>query len=441
MQDNYDNGVDQSFVDRGWDEMRRLLDREMPAAPASHKPSRRILPLWQLAAACISAILLGGVYLWNTASPGVAPPQAEAGRAIRNYSPAMHNNNSDAGCDDAPAVETESIAAAHKNTGGNFGTGKSNFQLVNDGVANALEEFVYSKNGVYTTPDEGAGRFANQPVTVAKATMPTPTVHAVMQARSVMPPFEMLSGVNPKPLDDRAFAMEADANKMNVAPDWLPDDMALSSGVIAGNFAMLEGFQVGIDARYALGGKWSLVSSPAYRFQRQELSLQVESAVVTTGSVTLDGQFGVLSESAEPNSNLAGASTYFTLLKNHYVDVPVQIGYQVGARFRLEAGPSFSYLAGVYEGSPTGSALEADMQQNYISNPDSRSWYSAAANDKLDPVYFNRLDVGLNLGFTYRPAQWLGLRLQYRQGFVDMLKTQAYELHNRQLALSTLVYF
>ncbi len=440
MQDNYDNGVDQSFVDRGWDEMRRLLDREMPAAPASHKPSRRILPLWQLAAACISAILLGGVYLWNTASPGVAPPQAEAGRASRNYSPAMHNNNSDAGCDDAPAVETESIAAAHKNTGGNFEPGKSNIPLFNNGVANAVEALAYSKNSIYTTSDEGADWHANQSVTAAKETTPEPTVHSVIQNSSLMPPVEKLSSVEMS-LDTRALAMDADVNKMKLTPGWLPDDMALSSGVIAGNFAMLEGFQVGIDARYALGGKWSLVSSPAYRFQRQELSLQVESAVVTTGSVTLDGQFGVLSESAEPNSNLAGASTYFTLLKNHYVDVPVQIGYQVGARFRLEAGPSFSYLAGVYEGSPTGSALEADMQQNYISNPDSRSWYSAAANDKLDPVYFNRLDVGLNLGFTYRPAQWLGLRLQYRQGFVDMLKTQAYELRNRQLALSTLVYF
>ncbi len=422
MQDNYENGVDHPLVDRGWEEMRRLLDKEMPVAPATTKPSRRILLMWWLAAACITAIAVGGAFYWNVDSPRVSSAPAIA--------------------DTAFPIETPPVAEEKMST-----TGVGNINPTSETLDNiqsdvAALSFNKQKTAINSlqTPVQSTVIAAQQnasSIVVLEEKQPDSSADPSLETTFVP---EALPGINNAFLVSPGPALGVKASAVKASPSWLPDNLAVSTGIISGDYAPVDGFQVGVDAQYALGGKWSLVSSPAYRFQRQSLSLEVEASTIASGPIALDDQLNAFAESVSPTNNIAPTSTYYTALKNHYVDVPIQIAYQVGTRFRLEAGPSFSYLAGVYEGSPFGNAATADTQSFYPTTA-SRSWYSAEADDKLNPVYFNRLDIGVNLGGTYRPTQWLGLRLQYRQGFVDMLKTQSYELRNRQLALSTLVFF
>lgn len=434
MQDNYENGVNQPLVDRGWEEMRRLLDREMPVAPATTKPSRRLLPMWWLAAACISAIALGGAFYWNVDSPRVSGAPAIADTAAPVQTPCVEEEKmSIAGVQKEPTSKTVDNIQSDAAT---FLFNKQQlaihtFQPQGQSTAIAAQE---NASSILQVLDE------KQPDSSADPSLETTS--ATLYETPAPAVIDALPGISHVFLVSPGTALGAKASAVKALPSWLPDNLAVSTGIISGDYAPVEGFQVGVDAQYALGGKWSLVSSPAYRFQRQSLSLEVEATTIASGPITLDEQLDVaFAESVSTTNNIAPTSTYYTALKNHYVDVPIQIAYQAGTRFRLEAGPSFSYLAGVYEGSPfSNGAASADTQSFYNSTA-SRSWYSAEADDKLNPVYFNRLDIGVNLGVTYRPAQWLGLRLQYRQGFVDMLKTQSYELRNRQLALSTLVFF
>ncbi|MBL7793923.1 MAG: PorT family protein [Saprospiraceae bacterium] len=435
MQDNYENGVNQPLVDRGWEEMRRLLDKEMPVAPATTKPSRRILPMWWLAAACITAIALGGAWYWNVDNPRVsgAPTIADAAAPVQTQSVAEEKISSPAVVDINPSSlvgdNTQSdetvLSFNNKQTAINTLQTPVQFTAITTAQENTSSVVFLDKK----QQDSAADPFLE----TTSATLNETPVPAAIDA---LPGISHAFLVSPNP------ALGAAASALKASPSWLPDNLAVSTGIISGDYSPVEGFQVGVDAQYALGGKWSLVSSPAYRFQRQSLSLEVEATTIASGPITLDEQLdAALAESVSTTNNIAPSSTYYTALKNHYVDVPIQIAYQVGTRFRLEAGPSFSYLAGVYEGSPFGNGAASADTQSFYNPTASRSWYSAEADDKLNPVYFNRLDIGVNLGVTYRPAQWLGLRLQYRQGFVDMLKTQSYELRNRQLALSTLIYW
>jgi hypothetical protein len=426
MQDNYENGVNQPLVDRGWEEMRRLLDKEMPVAPATTKPSRRILPMWWLAAACITAIAVGGAFYWNVDS--------------------SRGSNVPAIADTAAPGQTPSAAKEKITTPGVVDINPSS--LVDDDIQSEAPVFSFNTKQPaihsFQTPVRSTAITTTQENTSSIVVLDKkqPDSSATLHETPVPTAIEALPGISNAFLVSPLPALGAIPSAVKVSPSWLPDNLAISTGIISGDYSPVEGFQVGVDAQYALGGKWSLVSSPAYRFQRQSLSLEVEASTIAGGPIALNDQLGVFAESVAPTNNFTPTSTYYTALKNHYVDVPIQIAYQVGTRFRLEAGPSFSYLAGVYEGSPFGNGATADMQSSsFYPTTASRSWYSAAADDKLNPVYFNRLDIGVNLGVTYRPAQWLGLRLQYRQGFVDMLKTQSYELRNRQLALSTLVFF
>lgn len=425
MQDNYENGVNQPLVDRGWEEMRRLLDKEMPVAPATTKPSRRILPIWWLAAACITAIAVGGAFYWNVDSTRISSAPAIA--------------------DAVAPVQTQSVAEEKISTPDVVDINPSSLvgnNTQSDEPVNTLRTPVQST--AITTAQENTSSvvFLDKKQQDSAADPSLETTSATLNETFAPAAIDALPGISNDFLVLPNPALDAAASVLKASPSWLPDNLAVSAGIISGDYSPVEGFQVGVDAQYALGGKWSLVSSPAYRFQRQNLTLEVEATTIASGPVMIDDELDIFAESVSPTNNFTPTSAYYTALKNHYVDVPIQIAYQVGTRFRLEAGPSFSYLAGVYEGSPFGNGATADLQSSsFYPTTASRSWYSAEADDKLNPVYFNRLDIGVNLGVTYRPAQWLGLRLQYRQGFVDMLKTQSYELRNRQLALSTLVFF
>ena len=96
--------------------------------------------------------------------------------------------------------------------------------------------------------------------------------------------------------------------------------------------------------------------------------------------------------------------------KLSYIDIPVLVRYHIGKRFRISAGPQFSYLTGaydVYRSAPLdGIELKTEIEITDV---------------------LNRWDVGAAIDLTYmvaKPKNGKGINIyvRYTQGFIDMVK-------------------
>jgi hypothetical protein len=87
----------------------------------------------------------------------------------------------------------------------------------------------------------------------------------------------------------------------------------------------------------------------------------------------------------------------------HYIDVPIQLSYHVGERFRLMAGPSISFLIA---GQDTGIA-HIVVGNNFTESDNAfNNW-----------DYVRRMDIGWMGGFAYDFPFGLSLDLRLQRGF------------------------
>lgn len=231
----------------------------------------------------------------------------------------------------------------------------------------------------------------------------------------------------------------------------MPSSLGMDLAMLSGNLTGLDGFAVGVRANYPIGRNLAIETGSSYRFQRQAIDITFNLNSFTTPVydtyTIVSNQLDVntAAESIQPVSNSQpGHFSLRTVIKGHFIDVPVVLTYQLSPRWKLEAGPQLSYLAGAYQGSSNNDGAAADVLGGSFSSESRKSngnWYSLSSEQRLESFYFNRFDVGFSGGISYRPAQWLGLRAQVHQGFVDMIKSPNYHLRNQYFGLSTLVYF
>lgn len=436
MQDKKHINQGDLSVDRAWEEMLKILDKEMPV----ETPQRRRVAgaWWWLAAAC----LVGGVIL-----------VALFGQMEQHI----------------PTVNSAPVAIKSQTSGLSAPTALSNDQCLDmttkKGSGRIKEQIVAPSDvvvagnnlerlAITTTKNDIATKASSGTIEVSSS-----SAFQENSQNDLLPEYESGFGhteltqnttyqrqVNPIN-GIKSAVISSKETELPVAVGPYKGRIPLSitaSGVSSSPFSP-DGFAITLQTEKSLSSKLFLQPEIGYRFQRQALTVQLidtSASNYVSGVVlndALDG-FSVAEAIAQNTTgNQYNIIDYPTVLKSHIVDAALSIGWRLSDRWQLDAGAEMSYLAMVFEGAPDAGGNNLDFDSSGSPSTPLRSsdssWYSSKSSDKVDATNFRRLDIGVCAGLTYRVSKHFGIRGQYRQGLFDMLKSQSYSLRNQYLAL------
>lgn len=433
-------------VDRAWEDMLKILDKEMPVeAP----PRRRIIAAWWWTAA--AACLAGGILVVTLIArqqPGKIPVTVEMSvvesareQSAQNQQALLDNQcpENDVDAELSPAnfhAPVEFPATALPVTNSIFKNLGDNLHQINVDKRIEIADIL--------PPSSKVSEVQNQSSVLANAT----NSQVITQANTTSNSVEEIGAL---PLVDHLQAKRLAAKEINLHASPIKHKIGFPISLTASGLSSFPvsvgGFMLSIQTEQNLSSKFFLQPALGYRFQRQALTVQfVDTTTSTNSSSSVElndalGGFGVASSVVENagSGNEIRIVDYPTVLKSHIVDASCSVGYRLSSRWQLDAGAEVSYLAQVFEGSPEMGSLNADFDSQGGSYTPLRAsesnWFSSKALEKVDVANFRRLDVGICAGITYKVSKKIGLRAEYRQGLVDMLRSDRYTLRNQYIAL------
>lgn len=442
MQDNRNANMEEQMADRGWEAMRLLLDKEMPVAAPAEK--RRPIVLFWLAAASLAGIGLFTA-LWGLKYSGHESPMAAFEQQVN---PGVGYSDQKVNCQEGITTDIARVEKVDATTSIDDEATYEAIRLLPSLFSIKPIHIQQNNTPQLQTPNlENSGFTKEQPSFATKETVEISATASAGRDQNIVDYLQQPIGV----LDVPTAALDKLPSKIKTPSPWMPSSLGMDLSMLSGNLTGIDGFAVGVRANYPIGRNLAIETGSSYRFQRQAIDINFNpNAFAPSDSydayTIVSNQLDVntVAESIQPiSNNQSDYASLSTVIKGHFIDVPVVLAYQLSPRWKLEAGPQFSYLAGAYQGSRSNAANEDSLGGSFAgeSRKAGSNWYSLSSEQRLESFYFNRLDVGFSGGISYRPAQWLGLRAQVHQGLVDMIKSPNYHLRNQYFGLSTLVYF
>lgn len=421
MQDNRKH-IDKAFVDQAWDNMRAMLDQELPTS-AEKKKRRLIFGWWGLAilGLLVSSTALGIAY-WNNKefqSNPIASPKAVA------VAPTISDRPKNAEASERPTVP--SVA--------------TNTQMPTDAFQNqTAKKQVHAKSNQYNLPRQApVGQYVEQPsALVKKAILSSPSEGLV----------EVINSEQSKELANSSYQ----APEMLVGPSLIqlnpPKALPVSFGLTVGQPIIakepskwhygVEGNGMSAIRSKGLGGsvnffaakrlensRWSIDVGLGYTYLQQPLSVvisQTESQVSTNVGLVDELEYGLTTGSskiADQNAAQGIRTDYDQPLHLHYATLPIRFNYKLGSRFLISAGAQTAFLVhskskftqgGVFDSSyPTFEAYNID------SSPIKIAWLDLSA-------------IG-SAGFMFNSRTTM--EIGYKMGLLDVLPNNSLKDKNR----------
>ncbi len=413
-----DKRIDEQMVDRAWEQMQALLDKEMP----TQRKRRRAAVIWLPLLGAAAATGLIWLYFFNPLLP----------RQEKTSTPtATIDNNASEGSD-----------PSHKNQGADR-TAKSTGQAIL--IAPDQKISASKKNN----PPPNAQSFQH----FTKNTSDTPPIAALDIQQPLVPAVaaETTTALAANPMmtiAQKKFSI-AYKTEYSLDPTMLPLPRIISSdkmatfrleaeaGLQAGNFAAIEGYSGGMALSYPTQNeKWTLRSGMTFSAQRRFILPGDMTQVVLENNTTNNAGQGAVNAGANINNRTLNFQLY-------QLSVPVVASAKLGSRFALEGGVQTAYL------------LSATNLKGL--SPETRNGFSAAAAEPLDKLYadlsasenakkiditaLNRWELSLLAGASYQIHDHWTLRFLYQQGVKDIIKNTDFQSFNSNFNLSAIYYF
>ncbi len=439
-----DNQWDEQFRDHAWQEMRRLLDREMPVAP----PRRRRGLAWIFLAALL--LLVGGAYvLWIGTPGGMAPsaadvPAAPSGAAagasipptnqgsseLREELPVAGTGRSGAAAD-SPAPPTLTVASGSK--------AESRYPEVAvayplPGTTTEDTKVSNGEEAEAVAPARPASR--SQEAEGGSFSTFTPTGRDDLKA---LRPIEWLS---PEPLK---YEWETEIAPVNVDGSGfsflLPRHWGVRTATLGGNGQLLNGAGAGVVAEYQLGrSRWSLRTGLEYLYLSREMKRP--GARGNLDLAAEDNQTpntpGTGNEDVGSGGNYAVPLPTSLRYASHALSLPLSLQVRLGRRFELGGGAQL-----LYSFRNVRRSMDESLSPNSFGNVQDRSTlglFYQSATAALDQEVFRRFDVALAGSLHYRLGSRWKIELAYHHGLHDLATSDYYEAYNRFGSLGV-VYF
>jgi len=437
-----DNQWDEQFRDHAWQEIRRLLDREMPVAP----PRRRRGLAWIFLAALL--LLGGGAYvLWTgnpagVASPATGIPAAASEPAVESSSPSQNQFNTersgalsvagtvDSGSpSDNPAAESPPLVVAADGKAAEVAGSHSLAGAATEGVASPSGDETEAAMPVVPAPRE-------QEVEEASFSTFAPVEHDDLKG------LESIEWISLRPLK---YEWETEVSPIDGrragASFFLPRHWGIRMAAIGGNGQLLNGAGAGLVAEYPLGqSRWSLRTGLEYLYLSREMKRP--------------GARGNLDLAAEDNrtpnapgtgnEDVGSGGSYAVPLPtslryvSHALSLPLSLQVRLGRRFELGGGAQL-----LYSFRNVRRSMDESLSPNSFGNVQDRSTlglFYQNASASLDQEVFRRFDVALTGSLHYRLGARWEMELSYHHGLYNLATSEYYQSYNRFGSLGVVYY-
>ncbi|MFK8006603.1 MAG: porin family protein [Saprospiraceae bacterium] len=404
-QNNYQ--PDKQFTDKGWDDMLKTLDKEMPV---QEKKRRGFLWLFPL-------LLIGVI-----ASVWAFYPQVEKTEIAQSQEVNFdQNQNSETASD------------------------KNNLELINESIVNEnqtikttnpLIENNKSKN------DEGFPsiiEFSNPllpqvieeivPVEEIENSEPKASIAKLKEEiKTINPSFITLQLQNQENLliAEKEFFFKEEIIIKDPNPTKRKREFGVFAGVVT-DFANLDkvGLTSGGFVHFPIRKKLGFRTGLGYSQLQKDLSY---SFIGNQNALLSSGFIDVTAASPPPFSTVAVQSnTDFILEKFHQLDLPVLLTYSPVKKMQIQLGANASFL--IKEKTRLiDSSIEIDQSvnddySNYGIELDVLDLNSISQNQYSDENYWTKLNVNGVVGLAWKPTRRINLELQYHHGFFPILKS------------------
>ncbi len=395
---------DKSLANRGWDDMRKTLDREMP----QKRKRRRFFWLWWLLPA---ALLTGGAAAyWQTTRPAtsVEHPAKPSETAPKPTGPVAY----------APA----SVPADRQITAAGSG-----FPAMGPRVGANHTRQLAIRSGV-RPPAQLPAQTPMQPAATGSPDFSATPQNSFAEKTEIQfnttataqlpnwPPTLSLLPVGPFPVEAKEPVFP-DVQRANAAAAvarhrdsrW---DFGLTAAANTNNFKGLNGGSLGFTTDLRLSRRWGLRSGVAYGYEKLPLASQaIVNAPAVYDTLANDG-FVIVEDVIAPTTgsytNYVAAEVYTQVSAIHRLEMPVLVWWQPHRQWRLYGGGALAHTIHVETGRRTAAINYPEPYQNQISDPNNRLDY--LANQRV-----RRWQTSLVAGAGFKPT-WrfeFGMQAQF----------------------------
>jgi hypothetical protein len=354
--------IDNSLADRGWSEMAKLLDREMPVPPVPFYLRFKGL-LWLL----LLLIPLGAAWGYYHFKP--APQEPAPVNNAAKTPPVVAYAGTEAEKEDCP-----DIAAP----------------LANPAKALALARIQAPSEAPKQSQEAVAVPVAERQASVSFAAAPgldflETSLRPIQRSHTLA-----------------TAAAELLQPSIAIAPR-RPVRFGVEAGAFASSGFRSAGFSAGLLAAYSFDEKWGVQAGLGYAHFSQPFPARSLSQNARLSDFSESGSFGnnaTIDQSAVESLAKSADSTVSNL---QFIDLSLSATYQAAKNWRLHAGGGAAF--GI-----SGNATAADAEFTPVSS--------------IDPGYFAqtpRMYPFLEAGLTWMPRPRLGVSAQGQLGLRDML--------------------
>jgi|GEM_PF-2900620 len=437
-----DNQWDEQFIDHGWQEMRKLLDRDMP-----------VLPWWRrrragwLALLLLLSLGLGAVYfLGGEGRRRVPQPTATLDKPALNGAASAKEDLKQSNDDERSIdqISTQEMRAAE-------GTTKANTAQAGDVEAASNEDDPAARissvtppgsntieNVIEDTEEPNAGggltqlEEQNQPVSMEIPEINSPSTRQEREA--LMTIDQLPSGATKlNSTFNLSPVLPADMVTRRRSSFFLvPDQLGVRAAVLSSREGFGSGVEAGLSAGYRFGAsRWSLQTGLGYAFQQRDFYRPGHGTMDESSPVAFPQQPGREQDDMEavqaalpPGGSLAA--------RTHRLSLPANIQFRIGRRWGISTGATVGYVFSAKQKNqvnfqrPTGSFSFSLDRQTY-------DLLSTAVNQPISEELLRNWEFGLNGGLSFRPSRRILLQLEYHYGLTDLVRSGYYESYNSYL--------
>ncbi len=438
-----DNRLDDKFIDHAWEQMRQLLDQEMP-----QKEKRRrfiIVPwMWGVAASLLLLISIGlGWWFWQDRETIGTPIAASDAKQAIGVIPEEN-------CDEVTTPAIAELSAGHPTQ---VQPGK--VSSISPKANNSALKRSFEKKPIVIK--NSAQIQSVQQLVIADSLLPSTNMEKITKTDHIgiaqnaanaiqQTDYQEIPLISGRMLEvlNHSFANEMSAPEPNLnlitppiehkkSKNW---SVGVEFATYASTGAPVSGFASGAVMQLPVSNEnLSLRTGLNYSNLENMIDPQAGSATEEALKAEQRDQFftGASVSVAEPDFSMT----------SHQLNLPLILEYKMHKFFGIEGGVQGSYLVAArnLEGAE---AYQVVLTTNYVP-PTIQNFVNNFAADtdgkKINIDQLHRWDVMATAGFTIYPIQKLGVRFQYQRGLVDMLRNKEFEAFHNNFRVSAVYFF
>lgn len=444
-----DKRNDEQFIDEAWNQMRAMLDQEMP-----EERKRRLVPVFWVVGAAASLLLLltvGGI-LWQQ-------QEKQAPVAVIKNADSTLSKWAAEDCEESTNNSTlvQQNAKIKQPNQGMFEKNNANFhstitgdlknekpehsnKVVNNGLAvnhnqNNVAAEIMSQ--VFDNKDVNSQNIKsnkNQNI------IPFTPIHSL---DLVMLEYQKPNDVAKQPLKPQ-YWYPLDPNEGSTPENAKQDNfkIGVEFATYSSTYAAVDGYAGGAVLDIPVQSKsLNLRAGVNFSAQQRYFDSNIPAGAGKSADPNVNNNPGFVGNNVvvDPNPELSVNAQQLSLpltlqfkpRRTWGLEGGLQASYLLNAQ-NLKGAEAYQTLAGMTYGSQQVRTLVEGFSLDSSANNNS---------DKINLEQLRRFDVALTAGFGYYPTSSIGVRLQYQRGLIDMLKSNDFKAFGNNIRLSAVYFF